>query len=64
MTPASLPAWDLNWVEQAPPGPCGRRAVRWVGIGARQSLGDAMRYAVLDGGKRLRPARAGGLRAA
>ena len=28
---------------------------RWVGIDAPEKLGDAMRYAVLDGGKRLRP---------
>lgn len=28
---------------------------RWVGDGAPAGLGDAMRYAVLDGGKRLRP---------
>ena len=28
---------------------------RWVGQGAPAGLGDAMRYAVLDGGKRLRP---------
>ncbi|MDM0012765.1 polyprenyl synthetase family protein [Variovorax sp. J22P168] len=28
---------------------------RWVGIDAPVALGDAMRYAVLDGGKRLRP---------
>ncbi len=28
---------------------------RWVGVDAPASLGDAMRYAVLDGGKRLRP---------
>lgn len=28
---------------------------RWVGHGAPAGLGDAMRYAVLDGGKRLRP---------
>ncbi|MFC4623400.1 polyprenyl synthetase family protein [Comamonas nitrativorans] len=27
----------------------------WVGIGAPAGLGEAMRYAVLDGGKRLRP---------
>ncbi len=27
----------------------------WVGPGAPAALGDAMRYAVLDGGKRLRP---------
>src|SRR3954469_24005841 len=28
---------------------------RWVGVAAPVLLGDAMRYAVLDGGKRLRP---------
>jgi len=28
---------------------------RWVGVAAPARLGDAMRYAVLDGGKRLRP---------
>ena len=28
---------------------------RWVGVDAPAGLGDAMRYAVLDGGKRLRP---------
>jgi farnesyl diphosphate synthase len=28
---------------------------RWVGVQAPVQLGDAMRYAVLDGGKRLRP---------
>ncbi|MFD0880452.1 polyprenyl synthetase family protein [Variovorax dokdonensis] len=28
---------------------------RWVGVNAPVELGDAMRYAVLDGGKRLRP---------
>lgn len=27
----------------------------WVGLGGPQPLGEAMRYAVLDGGKRLRP---------
>jgi farnesyl diphosphate synthase len=27
----------------------------WVGVNAPANLGDAMRYAVLDGGKRLRP---------
>lgn len=48
-------AWDLSaWsrehldrVEQA--------LSRWVGQDAPAGLGDAMRYAVLDGGKRLRP---------
>ena len=28
---------------------------RWVGVNAPAGLGEAMRYAVLDGGKRLRP---------
>jgi farnesyl diphosphate synthase len=28
---------------------------RWVGVGVPAGLGQAMRYAVLDGGKRLRP---------
>ncbi|MDM0016097.1 polyprenyl synthetase family protein [Variovorax saccharolyticus] len=28
---------------------------KWVGVDAPAQLGDAMRYAVLDGGKRLRP---------
>lgn len=28
---------------------------RWVGVNAPADLGEAMRYAVLDGGKRLRP---------
>ena len=50
-----MAAWDLQgWsaghlerVEQA--------LSRWVGVDAPAGLGDAMRYAVLDGGKRLRP---------
>jgi len=51
-TPLSfdLAAWSqhhLARVEQA--------LSRWVGEGAPAGLGDAMRYAVLDGGKRLRP---------
>ena len=32
-----------------------RALSQWVGHGAPAGLGDAMRYAVLDGGKRLRP---------
>ena len=43
-------AWSarhLNWVEQA--------LSSWVGQDAPAGLGEAMRYAVLDGGKRLRP---------
>lgn len=45
-----LSAWSqghLARVEQA--------LSEWVGHGAPAGLGDAMRYAVLDGGKRLRP---------
>lgn len=45
-----LAAWSQNHlarVEQA--------LSQWVGQGAPAGLGDAMRYAVLDGGKRLRP---------
>ena len=48
--PFDLAAWSqghLDRVEQA--------LSRWVGDGAPAGLGDAMRYAVLDGGKRLRP---------
>ncbi|NMM76108.1 polyprenyl synthetase [Acidovorax sp. SRB_14] len=45
-----LPGWSqarLQQVEQA--------LSRWVGTDAPAGLGEAMRYAVLDGGKRLRP---------
>lgn len=45
-----LSVWSaerLDWVEQA--------LSRWVPASAPASLGEAMRYAVLDGGKRLRP---------
>ena len=38
---------QLQHVEQA--------LQQWVGVGAPADLGEAMRYAVLDGGKRLRP---------
>ncbi|WP_225785022.1 polyprenyl synthetase family protein [Xenophilus sp. Marseille-Q4582] len=47
---AALAAWSaprLAAVEAA--------LSRWVGVQAPAGLGDAMRYAVLDGGKRLRP---------
>ena len=47
---ARLAAWSqahLHDVEAA--------LSRWVGVDAPVLLGDAMRYAVLDGGKRLRP---------
>ena len=51
VTPAfNLDAWSeaqLQQVEQA--------LARWISPQAPAGLGDAMRYAVLDGGKRLRP---------
>ena len=49
-TPAELSAWmrpQLARVEAA--------LEQWVGAGAPASLAEPMRYAVLDGGKRLRP---------
>ena len=55
MTPASLPAWDLNGWSKHHLGRVEDALSRWVGIEAPAGLGDAMRYAVLDGGKRLRP---------
>lgn len=48
--PVDLQAWmapRLTQVEQC--------LERWVGVEAPAGLGEAMRYAVLDGGKRLRP---------
>ena len=48
--PFDIASWSQNHlarVEQA--------LSQWVGHGAPAGLGDAMRYAVLDGGKRLRP---------
>ena len=50
LPPLDVAPWTqnhLNRVEQA--------LSQWVGDGAPAGLGDAMRYAVLDGGKRLRP---------
>ena len=55
MTPASLPAWDLNGWSKHHLGRVEDALSRWVGIEAPAGLGEAMRYAVLDGGKRLRP---------
>ncbi len=49
-TPDQLAAWmrpELARIEAA--------LARWVGAGAPHGLAEAMRYAVLDGGKRLRP---------
>ena len=50
MTPAELDQWSNHWlavVEDA--------LSRWISPQAPAGLGEAMRYAVLDGGKRLRP---------
>ncbi|WP_298213385.1 polyprenyl synthetase family protein [Acidovorax sp.] len=50
LSPFDVAPWSQNHlarVEQA--------LSQWVGDGAPAGLGDAMRYAVLDGGKRLRP---------
>jgi farnesyl diphosphate synthase len=50
MTPHELDQWShhcLGVVEDA--------LSRWISPQAPAGLGEAMRYAVLDGGKRLRP---------
>jgi len=50
MTPAELDQWSNHWlavVEDA--------LSSWINPQAPAGLGEAMRYAVLDGGKRLRP---------
>ena len=50
MSSAELDQWSNRWldnVEQA--------LSRWISPGAPAGLGEAMRYSVLDGGKRLRP---------
>ncbi len=50
MTPIELDQWSNHWlavVEDA--------LSQWVSPQAPAGLGEAMRYAVLDGGKRLRP---------
>ena len=50
MTPAELDQWSNHWlavVEDA--------LSNWISPEAPAGLGEAMRYAVLDGGKRLRP---------
>lgn len=46
----SLAAWSEHWL-----GRIERALSEWVVADAPARLGDAMRYAVLDGGKRLRP---------
>jgi len=50
MSPFALDQWSNHWlavVEDA--------LSSWISPSAPAGLGDAMRYAVLDGGKRLRP---------
>jgi farnesyl diphosphate synthase len=50
MNPSEFDLWmraELDTVERA--------LQRWVPLGAPSGLGEAMRYGVLDGGKRLRP---------
>ena len=50
MTQAELEQWSTHWlavVEEA--------LSQWIHPDAPAGLGDAMRYAVMDGGKRLRP---------
>jgi farnesyl diphosphate synthase len=45
-----LPAWSAHWLREVEA--C---LGQWVPLQAPAGLGQAMRYAVLDGGKRLRP---------
>nr|WP_029413376.1 farnesyl diphosphate synthase [Acidovorax radicis] len=54
MTSASQPL-DINLWSQNHLARVEQALSQWVGDGAPAGLGDAMRYAVLDGGKRLRP---------
>ena len=49
------PAFDLPLWMQQPLVRVEQALSRWVGTDAPAGLGEAMRYAVLDGGKRLRP---------
>lgn len=50
-----LPALDLRaWMDERL-ARVERALESWVGVNAPAGLGEAMRYAVLDGGKRLRP---------
>ncbi|MDD2547745.1 MAG: polyprenyl synthetase family protein [Burkholderiaceae bacterium] len=50
LVPLDLLPWSRHHLERVE-----RALSLWVGDGAPAGLGDAMRYAVLDGGKRLRP---------
>ena len=50
LAPLDLDGWSRDHLERVETA-----LSHWVGQGAPAGLGDAMRYAVLDGGKRLRP---------
>lgn len=50
LPPLDASSWSQNHLARVE-----RALSQWVGDGAPAGLGDAMRYAVLDGGKRLRP---------
>lgn len=51
----SLPPFEIGPWSQNHLGRVEQALSQWVGVDAPAGLGDAMRYAVLDGGKRLRP---------
>ena len=53
--PADSAAFDLDSWSTAQLAHVEAALSRWVGTDAPAGLGEAMRYAVLDGGKRLRP---------
>jgi farnesyl diphosphate synthase len=50
MSPEALDRWSNHWLETVE-----HALSQWINPEAPAGLGDAMRYAVLDGGKRLRP---------
>jgi farnesyl diphosphate synthase len=50
MSSAELDQWSNRWLEDVE-----RALSRWISPSAPAGLGEAMRYSVLDGGKRLRP---------
>ena len=51
----SAPQFDFNAWMQEQLQRTEQSLSLWVGVNAPADLGEAMRYAVLDGGKRLRP---------
>jgi farnesyl diphosphate synthase len=53
--PSLIPPTDMNGWSQNHLDRVEQALSLWVGTDAPAGLGDAMRYAVLDGGKRLRP---------